>query len=59
MVATEPWVKYITWDWQKIKPHDFPDTRVDYFDKIIKFTGSIQCAIAIHRTLLSYLFKTF
>ena len=35
----------------QIKTHDFPDKRVDYSDKIIKLTGSIQCVIAIYTLL--------
>ena len=28
IVANETYVKCIIWNWQKITPHDFPDTRV-------------------------------
>ena len=48
MVTTETYGKYITQDWQKIKPHDFPD----YFDKLIKLTGFIQWVIVIQKVLL-------
>ena len=49
MVATKPR------DWQEINPHYFPDTRTGYFDKIIKLTGSILCAIVTYRILLRIL----
>ena len=47
MVATETYDKYTTRDWQKIKPHDFLDTRVDYLDKIFKVTGSVSTYVVI------------
>ena len=37
MIATETYGKYVTRDWQKIKPHHFPEATVDYFDKTINF----------------------
>ena len=48
MVATETYGKCRTQNCQKIRPYDFPYLRVNYFNKISKLTGSIQCAIAIH-----------
>ena len=36
--VTETYGKYITLIWHKIEPNDFPDTRVEYFDKIIKLS---------------------
>ena len=42
MVATETYAKYITRDWQNFF------TRVEYFDKTIKLTGSICCEIATY-----------
>ena len=47
MVATETYGIRRTQNCQKIRPYDFPCTRVNYFNKISKLTGSIQCAIAI------------
>ena len=37
MDVTETYGKYVTRDWQKFKPHDFPDTRV------VIGTISIKC----------------